>query len=66
MGFSDSKPADLGIVPVQFSTASFMPDHNNPTGGEHLCAGTSVTFTQYRLVRHAQTSLTVKSDSLSE
>lgn len=59
MGFSDSEPADLSIVPVQYSWGAFMPDHNNPTGGKYLCTGTPITFTQYKLVRRTQTSLTI-------
>ncbi len=66
LGFSDSKPADLAIVPVQFSSASFMPDHNNATGGKHLCTDTPITFTPYRLVRHTQASLTINNVALSE
>jgi hypothetical protein len=59
LGLLDSEPAEFGIVPIQASNAGFMPDHNNPTGGSHLCTGTPITFTQYRAVRHTQTSLTL-------
>jgi hypothetical protein len=66
MGFSDSEPADLGIVPVQYSWGIFMPDRNNTTGGSHLCSGTPITFTQYKLVRRALTNLTLQNVRLSE
>ena len=66
MGFSDSEPADLGIVPVQYSWGSFMPDRNNTTGGSHLCSGTPITFTQYKLVRRTLTNLTLQNVRLSE
>jgi hypothetical protein len=66
MGFSDPKPADLSIVPIQVSTAGLMPDHNNPTGGKYLCTDTPITFTQYKLLRRTQTNLTIQSIPLSE
>lgn len=66
MGYSDAEPADMGIVPIQYSYASFMPDHNNPTGGKHLCTDTPITFTQYKLIRHTQTSLTLQNIHLAE
>lgn len=66
MGYSDAEPADMGIVPIQYSDASFMPDHNNPTGGKYLCTGTPITFTQYKLVYRTHTSLTLQNVFLSE
>jgi hypothetical protein len=66
MGFSDSEPADLGIVPVQYSWGAFMSDHNNTTGGSHLCTGTPITFTQYKMVRRTLTNLTLQNVRLSE
>jgi|GEM_PF-1696992 len=66
MGFSDSEPADLGIVPVQYSGGAFMSDHNNTTGGKYLCTGTPITFTQYKLVRRTLTNLTLQNVRLSE
>lgn len=66
MGYSDAEPADMGIVPTQNSYAAFMPDLNNPTGGKHLCTGTLITFTQYKLIRRTQTSLTLQNVALTE
>jgi hypothetical protein len=65
MGYPDGEPADMSIDPVQGTYAVFMPDHNNPTGGTHLCSGTPITFTQYKLVRHTQTSLTIPNIQLA-
>jgi hypothetical protein len=66
MGFSDNEPADLGIVPVQYSEGAFMSDHNNTTGGSHLCSDTPITFTQYKLVHRTETNLTLQNVRLSE
>jgi hypothetical protein len=48
------------------SWVDFMPDHNNPTGGEYLCTGTPITFSQYKPVRRTQASLTIRNLDLSE
>jgi hypothetical protein len=66
MGFSDNEPADLGIVPVQYFGGAFMSDHNNTTGGSHLCSDTPITFTQYKLVHRTETNLTLQNVRLSE
>jgi hypothetical protein len=65
-GLVYSEPAELGITPIMSSWVDFMPDHNNPTGGEYLCTGTPITFSQYKPVRRTQASLTIRNLDLSE
>jgi hypothetical protein len=63
-GLMNSEPAELGIGPIMFSMFGFEI-HQRDMMGKHLCTGAPVTFTQYKAVRHVQTTVTIPNVQLT-
>jgi hypothetical protein len=64
-GSLETRPADFGIssvweTPLSFSNSWAAYSQGSVPMPRHLCAGSPLTFTQYRLAGHIQTDLTLE------